>query len=366
MKRFLCLLIILASSQVVIGRILMKPYLQAVTSNSIYIIVECTTPDTVTVNFGLTQSYGHAARTEIIATTTASPVTYVHKVKLTGLTADTKYFYEAIQGNSTFRSFSFHTAPNPGKSFRFTWMADCRTGKSVHDRISQLMLEANPLFSLYGGDLCASSSYPAWKNEFFRTKELDLISVVPFFNTTGNHEGIGQNTYAFMQNPSSASNTQDYYSFDYGDIHFLCINTELSCSEDSPQYKFAEQDLASSKQPWKIVYSHIPGYGSGGHGEDKELINMIKKIFEPHHVDLLISGHSHYYQHNLVNGIHHLIIGSAGAPLYTPLNATYTVKSLKDYNFAVFNVTTDSLTINVYNDKNVKLDSLKLTKNMGK
>jgi len=202
MKKFLCLLIIIVSSQFVTGRILMKPYLQAVSANSIYIMVECNSPDAVTVNFGLTPYYGYTARTQIIAATTASPVTYIHKVKLDGLTADTKYFYEAIQGNSILSGFSFHTAVNPGTSFRFTWMADCRTGNTVHDRISDLIIAANPLFSLYGGDLCFNSSYHAWKREFFRSNELKLISVVPFFNATGNHEGIGQNTDVFLQNPS--------------------------------------------------------------------------------------------------------------------------------------------------------------------
>lgn len=366
MKKIVTLLIIIVSSQLAIGRILMKPYLQAVTTTSIYVMVECSSPDVVSVNFGLTQFYGFSAKTEIITTTTASPGTYVHKVKLTGLTADTKYFYEAIQGASKLSGFSFQTAVNPGTSFRFTWMADCRTGTTIHDRISQLILAANPLFSLYGGDLCVNGSYNAWKNEFFRTNELNLISNVPFFNTTGNHEGTGQNTKAFLQNPSSESNTQEYYSFDYGDIHFLCLNNELSCSEDSPQYKFAKKDIESTKQQWKIVFFHIPGYGSGGHGENPDMINMVKKIFEPNHVDISLSGHSHFYQHNLVNGIHHLIIGSAGAPLYNPTNASYTIKSVKDYNFAVIDVTTDSLTINVYNDSYVKLDFLKLTKNTGK
>jgi len=63
----------------------MKPYLQAVTTHSIWVMVECTTRDTVTVDYGSTSSYGSNAKTLIISATTASPVTYVHKVKLTGL-----------------------------------------------------------------------------------------------------------------------------------------------------------------------------------------------------------------------------------------------------------------------------------------
>lgn len=39
------------------GNIIMNPYLQAVSANSIYILVECTTTDIVTVNYGLTPSF---------------------------------------------------------------------------------------------------------------------------------------------------------------------------------------------------------------------------------------------------------------------------------------------------------------------
>jgi phosphodiesterase/alkaline phosphatase D-like protein len=73
--------------------IIMQPYLMGVQSNSIWVLVECNTADTVTVDFGLTPSYGSTSRTSIISTTTNS--TYVHKINLTGLNENTHYFYRA-------------------------------------------------------------------------------------------------------------------------------------------------------------------------------------------------------------------------------------------------------------------------------
>lgn len=362
MKKSLISLVFLLFIASVQGKILMKPYLQAVTANSIYVMVECDSRDTVTVKFGISPSYGSTAETELIAATSADQVTYVHKVKLAGLSADTKYYYQAVQGNSVSDQSGFHTAVGSGTKFRFTWMADCRSGTAVHDSIAELLLKAGSLFSLYGGDLCLNSSYPSWKNEFFRAKQLDLISRVPFFNSPGNHEGWETNARAFLQNPSSPSGTQDYYSFDYGDLHVLCLNYEIPYDKESPQYRFAQADLSSTEKAWNIVYCHSPAYCSGGHGEDKEMIEMTKSIFEPNHVDLVLGGHTHFYQHNLVNGIHHFVIGSAGAPLYNPKNAYYTLVSAKDYNYAVFDVSPDTLILNVYNASNKKLDSLQLTK----
>jgi predicted phosphodiesterase len=241
-------------------------------------------------------------------------------------------------------------------------MADCRSGTAVHDSIAKRIADANPVMSLYGGDLCVRSSYSAFKDEYFRANELALIARAPFFNAPGNHEGWSTNTKAFTQAPASSSGTQDFYSFDYGDMHVLVLNTQLDYDERSPQSLFAQSDLSSTKRVWKIVIAHKPAYCAGGHGEDDYGKIMTTKIFEPNHVDMFIAGHSHFYQHNLVNGIHHMIIGSAGAPLHSPSNAWYTVKSVKDYNYAIVDVSPTLFKMVVYNDRGAVLDSLVLSK----
>jgi len=68
------------------------------------------------------------------------------------------------------------------------------------------------------------------------------------------------------------------------------------------------------------------------------------------------------YQHNIVNGIHHMVIGTAGAPLYDPARAWYTQKTLKEYNWAVADVTPGSFSLYVYNEHGTPLDTLILNK----
>jgi predicted phosphodiesterase len=107
---------------------------------------------------------------------------------------------------------------------------------------------------------------------------------------------------------------------------------------------------------------HKPGYCAGGHGEDSSVIALTSGVFEKSGVDIVLSGHSHFYQHNVVNGIHHMVIGSAGAPLYDTARAWYTQKTLKEYNWAVADVTPSSLSLFVYNEHGVPLDTLILNK----
>ncbi len=362
MKKIILIFLLITVAVASQARIIMAPYLQSVTTNSIYVMVECDSRDTVWIDFGKTATYGHSATTSIIVSPIAKVPTFIHKIQLTGLEPNSAYYYQARQGVSKSDGSSFHTAVEPGTSFRLAFMADFRTNTSVHDRIAKLVANTYPQISLYGGDLCINGEYKSWMREFFRSPELELISRVPFFNATGNHEGNGPNTRAFLQNPESASKSQEYYSFDYGDLHVLVLNTEIDMKPGSPQYEFAKEDLAASSTTWKVVVAHDPAYCAGGHGEDYNMVTISKQIFEHNHVDLVLSGHSHFYQHNLVNGIHHFVIGSVGAPLYDPEEASYTLVSLKDYCWAVMDVSPTKLSLNVFNAQNNKLDNLELHK----
>jgi predicted phosphodiesterase len=359
MKAKTLLLIALFSGNVN-AAIIMQPYLMGVQSNSVWVLVECSTADSVTVDFGLTPSYGSTARTFTISTTTNS--TFIHKINLTGLNENTHYFYRARQLASISSGYIFITAPNEQTPFRICWIGDYRSGTAVHDQICQLVAQYNPRMYLNGGDVAVTGSYTDFKNEFFRPGELNLISNVPFFLATGNHEGWDVNTKAFTKGITIQSGTEDYYSFDYGNMHVLVLNTQISYSQGSNQYNFAMADLSATTKTWKIVISHKPGYCSGGHGEDAGMITMSQNIFVPAEVDMVISGHSHFYQHNRVSNIEHMVLGGGGAPLYDPTNASYTIKSVKDYNFGIIDINLDTLLLSVYNNYNALIDTVKIIK----
>jgi hypothetical protein len=124
-------------------------------------------------------------------------------------------------------------------------------------------------------------------------------------------------------------------------------------------------DLSSTTSKWKIVIAHIPGYtagGSGAHVEDPNMIAMSVNLFTPNGVDLVLNGHNHFYQHNKVSGIDYIVIGSAGAPLYPTGSASYTIKSVSDYCYGIFDFTPNSLKMSVYNNVNTLLDTLTWTK----
>ena len=99
-----------------------------------------------------------------------------------------------------------------------------------------------------------------------------------------------------------ASGTKAYYSFDYGTIHFICLDSAGSDrSPSGAMLTWLRADLAATKQDWRIAFWHHPPYSKGSHDSDKEseLIQMRQyalPILESYGVDLVLSGHSHSYE----------------------------------------------------------------------
>ena len=128
----------------------------------------------------------------------------------------------------------------------------------------------------------------------------------------GNHEYVSPIIYKQYLDHFGPN---EYYSFNYENIHFLMMSTEntyaigeesdFSNIGETDQYNFVEMDLShASKNPlidWIIVVAHRQQYSSWcGTHDACDSINKLRDayhpIFEQYGVDLLLSGHSHNYQ----------------------------------------------------------------------
>ena len=344
------------------AKLLMKPYLQAVTDSSIIIMAETDTQDPVVLQFGESALDRVSTTAFVKVAEDRREQTYVHRIPLTNLSPAKVYKYRAIHLKDTSEIFEFHTSVPEGVPFRFAIMGDNRSNPEVHSRIALKMARHKPYFSIYTGDLCYSGKYFEWKKEFFTPEEQELIARVPFFNSLGNHEAQTELTKVFLQAPQSKSNNEYYYSFDYGDVHFLVLNTEENIQPGSAQWKFANEDLANTTRKWKIVVFHIPAYSWGGHNGNKNMQELTSKILEKYGVDIVLNGHNHFYQRSFVNGIYHIVCGGGGAPFYTPKESPFVQKSLKDYHYGIADVTLNSLKITFYDLRGNIIDELTLNK----
>jgi predicted phosphodiesterase len=142
------------------------------------------------------------------------------------------------------------------------------------------------------GDLSYQTTANCW---------LNLIS--PIENKTkiaiGNHDVITQQLLAQYMNHFGLS--KQYYSFNFQNIHFLVMSTEVFFPMGSPEYNFVNNDLkAASTNPsikWIIVSYHRPTYTSPSvHPGIVLWRETYHPLFDQYHVDLVLQGHNHNYQ----------------------------------------------------------------------
>jgi hypothetical protein len=157
---------------------------------------------------------------------------------------------------------------------------------------------------------------------------------IPFFFLLGNHDRYGNLTdylEAFYLPTNSVTGTEHYYSFDHGDAHFACLETDVqggaNFREGSPQWRWLDDDLARSDRPWKLLFLHHPLRTSGYHRNDDYNLNAIPDRLEfqeaigrlaaKHGVHVLFQAHEHVYEKfNPIDGVHLVTTGGGGYKLY--------------------------------------------------
>lgn len=316
------------------------PYLSSVTENSIVVSWRTTAPDSSAVRFGLSTGYGNEA---------ASPVlTTAHSLTLAGLLPDTVYHYRVLfQGKQT-PDYTFRTEVTSGPPFRFCVYGDTRTQADSHLAVVRRIVESDPYFVLHTGDLVANGSDESQWAVYFATICSSAVAAqrFPFYYAIGNHEGESPLYYSYFYLPhNNPDSTESYYSFDYGNSHFISLDTQKPYGQASAQYQWLRKDLVNSyNKTFIFVFMHDHPYCAGGHDSDLGIRDTLCPLFQTFRVDMVFSGHSHFYQRNgPINGVTYIIAAGGGAPLYTPAESSWTKYAEKAHHFVDFTVWADSL-----------------------
>lgn len=106
------------------------------------------------------------------------------------------------------------------------------------------------------------------------------------------------------------SGTEAYYSFNYGHVHFICLDSQgTSRTPGSAMLTWLDSDLADNTREWVIVYFHHPTYTKGSHNSDnpkdsagrmQDMRENVLPILEGRGVDLVLTGHSHSYERSFL------------------------------------------------------------------
>lgn len=343
----------LLSTQLMAQSVLRGPYLQFPTSSSMKVMwrTDVATPARV--------YYGTSLATVMDNFVDVTSATIDHTVNITGLEPYTEYYYAVSDGNTVLagadENHRFRTSPVIGtvQPIRAWVIGDFGKGNEKQMDVKEAFLDHvgddMPDLWLWLGD----NAYDDGTDEEFQYKVFgqqygygEVFPRVPFMATPGNHDYgtvlnilTGANPtahdgpyYDIVDVPTNGeiggvpSGYELYYSFDYGNAHFISMNSEIgsifngswdwtgaspfNSFNGSPFTDWLHADLQANDKPWVIAYVHQPPHTDGSHESDafwevymKAMRDNIMPILESYGVDLIMAGHSHVYERSfLING----------------------------------------------------------------
>ena len=252
--------------------------------------------------------------------------TYIHEATLTGLAPNTKYEYRVGYGPDR-RSDWYSLEIAGGNVYDVLIYPDSQSADySQWEEIVKSSALRNPRTALYisMGDL-VDNGEQAYQWRTWLNSIKPLSANVPLATTLGNHEMYTldwkmREPYAYLNYfavPPNGNETfnRRYYSFDFGDVHYVVLDTMLyeSNHEDNHdthhpdlydvQVQWLRQDLAANTKKWTVVLMHRdpfqyafnrPG-ASRDVGFNEEGV-LFMPIFDEFNVDLVLSAHLHSYR----------------------------------------------------------------------
>jgi len=301
------------------------PYLQIGTPNSTIVRWRTNVASDSRVSFGTTQGSLTSVADDLTQTTE-------HEVLVTGLSPATKYFYsvgsttQTLAGNDA--NHFFVTSPVAGTAVptRIWVLGDSGTANTNAQAVSNAYLSFTGSTHTNLWLMLGDNAYETGTDSEFQAAVFDMYPTIlrksVLWPTLGNHDTAQSANppaslpyFAMFTLPTNAqaggmaSGTEKYYSFDYGNIHFICLDSMTSDrSSTGPMATWLRADLASSTRQWTIAFWHHPAYSKGSHNSDTEteLVQMRQTflpILEEAGVDLVLAGHSHSYERSfLIDG----------------------------------------------------------------
>lgn len=319
------------------GTLLRGPYLQVATPTSIIIRWRTDQPAGSVVRIGT----GPQALNKVFTDDAAKSD---HEIKITGLEPETRYYYSVGSAGGVLQSGPdnyFQTTPLAGKAgkYRFGVIGDCGnssvTQQAVRDEMTKHLGQNYMNAWLLLGDNAYSFGRDAeYQSHFFAQYKDHFLKKSPVFPSPGNHDYDNDNParqddhqvpyYDIFSMPTQGeaggepSETEAFYSFDYGNVHFLSLdsygredNATRLYDTLGRQVQWIKKDLAANQnKDWVVAYWHHPPYSKGsresdGDPEMRAIRENFIRILERLGVDLILCGHSHVYERSRLMGAHY-------------------------------------------------------------
>ena len=174
--------------------------------------------------------------------------------------------------------------------FNFAAVGDWACGTSAYNTANNIVSK-NTELTLGLGDYSYAKRADCWFSIISPIDSQTRIAI-------GNHDD--DSSILLNQYMSHFHLTKQFYSFNYQNVHFLTMSTEIPFATGSEQYNFTKNDLASAASNpninWIVVNFHRPMYLSDGGYALSSLKGCYHALFDQYNVDLVLDGHQHAYE----------------------------------------------------------------------
>lgn len=311
-----------------------------------------------TVEYGATTAYGQHTAVTVATRDGGSGLggggRRNYAATIPALALGTRYHYRVRESERSIVEGYLTTRKPRGAAIRFVAFGDNAYGSAGQRAIAWYAHQVRPDFVMNTGDNVYEGGLDTeYARYFFPIYNADLggprtgaplLRSVPFYTVLGNHDihtqdANGQPAANFDRSPDAlAYYTSLYlpltgpetppqatpviatgdgatafahfrdcagprfprmgnYSFDYGDAHFLCLDSNVYVDPtDAGWHDYIARDLAGTDARWKIVVYHHPAFNAGDNHYKHQQMRVLTPLFEQHGVDLVLSGHEHIYQ----------------------------------------------------------------------
>ncbi|MCU0303575.1 MAG: metallophosphoesterase family protein [Thermoanaerobaculales bacterium] len=298
------------------------PYLQTPTADGVIVRWRTDVPSDTRLAYG--PSFG-----QLGSVITDPQLVVDHEVEIVGLEPATRTYYSIGSSAAVLAGADpehwFTTAPvGNDRSFTQIWaIGDSGTADANSAAVRDGYLIASggvpsDVWLMLGDNAYPDGTDPEYQAAVFDTYPTILRST-PLWPAFGNHDAHSA-TSATQSGPyfeifslpvagqavGLASGTEAYYSFDHGNIHFVCLDTsDSSLDPGDEMLQWMVADLRATTRDWIIAFFHHPPYTKGSHDSDVEpnLIAVRENVIpllEELGVDLVLSGHSHHYERSFL------------------------------------------------------------------
>ena len=330
------------------------------------------------VEYGTTMEYGLQSRSKLL--------TNIHETELFRLEPGQRYYYRVLTENETLfegPEYYFETIPDKTTTqTRFLVWGDSGKGDAAQFALVPPMVAANAEFMLHTGDVIYTDGEAENFTPRYFEPYADFLRNTPVYAALGNHDirtSDGQPYLdAFYLPENNPDGNERYYSFNWGQAHFVCMDSNDSIPQEELDWLRADMEAATTR--WKFVYFHHPPYSCGLHGSNSYARSKFASLMEELDVDIVFTGHEHDYQrtHPMLDGspidveqdpnyvdprgVIYVVTGGGSTPRATYTHCEFTNVAISATHFTQVDIDGNRLTVNSIDTNGAALDTWTIEK----